>query len=106
MAVAVEAHDARRAEHVVDCALVDARVPADARIRAAVRGSVARSAGDAAVARQLLVPEQHLAEHALRFGDRVLGRHGDRRQCGDGDVGSEEEQREGGARRAEHERVD
>ena len=79
-AVAVERDDARRAHDVVDRAFVDAGVARRARIRAAGGRAMARAASDAAVARQLLVPEQDLAEHALRLGDRVLGGHRHGRQ--------------------------
>ncbi len=60
--------------------LSTAGVPCRARIAAAGAGPMARAASDAAVARQLLVPEQDLAEHALRLRDRVLDGHGHGRQ--------------------------
>ena len=80
VAVAVERGDARRAHDVVDRAFVDGGVPPRARIAAAGARPVAGAASHGAVARELLVPEQDLAEHALRLRDRVLRGHGHGRQ--------------------------
>src|SRR5690606_35939047 len=82
-AVDVEVADAGRAEHVVDRPGIGAGMAADAGVRSAARGPVTSAARDRVVARQLLVPEEDLAEHALRLGDRVLGGDRHRRQAGD-----------------------
>src|SRR5690606_13107423 len=77
-AALVKARDARRAPHVVDRALVPPRMDGRARIGPAAAGPVARSARDAVVARQLLVPKERFAEHTLALGRRVFRglRHG------------------------------
>src|SRR5690348_6464581 len=53
---------------------------ARARVGAAGARPMAGAARNGAVARELLVPEQDLAEHTLLLGDRVLRGHGHGRQ--------------------------
>jgi hypothetical protein len=62
-------------------------------VAAAGGEGVAGAAGDAVVGRQLLFPEQQLAEDRLRRGDRVLGRDGLRWQGLRGHRCSEQDER-------------
>ena len=79
--VVVQAGDPGRAVHVVDGPGVRAGVDTGARIAASGAGPMTGPASNGVVARQLLVPEQDLAEHALGLAGWILVRiwHGRQR---------------------------
>jgi hypothetical protein len=79
---------------VVDRARIRARIHGIARIGTAPSGAMTRPASDRVIARELLLPKENLAEHALRLGDRILRRHGHGRQLRMGSEADEDLSRE------------